>query len=661
MCGICGILALDTSRVEFATLDCMLAAIRHRGPDEAGVFIDRQIGLGHARLSIIDLSGGHQPMANHDETVCITFNGEIFNYIELREELIRKGHRFETSSDTEVLLRLYEQQGEDCVRQLNGQWAFAIWDSKKKALFLSRDRMGVRPLYYCRVGHHFLFGSEIKSIFAHPEVPRELDAHGLQQVMTLWHTVPPRTAFAEICELPPGHSLSIRNGEIRTRQYWRINFDPDGGDRKLNENEAAEELGAVLIDATRLRLRADVPVGAYLSGGLDSSLITALIRRFTSAPLETFSVAFEDAEYDESECQQQVADHLGTTHHRLLCTHADIGEAFPDAVWAAEKPLLRAAPAPMYLLSGLVRRSGFKVVLTGEGSDEIMGGYDIYKETKIRSFWAAQPDSLLRPLLLRRLYPYMPQMQRQSPEYLKLFFRIRPEDRKNPFFSHLPRWEMSERLRLLFSTEFIERLGTAKPWSELSDQLPPAFASWDPFQRAQYLEAAYLMPGYILSSQGDRPAMAHAVEGRFPFLDCRVVEFACRLPVSFKMRGLREKYLLKRFAAKMLPPAIVQRPKQPYRAPEVRSFLDEDGKPRHNYIEELLSPDVVHEYGLFDRSAVRALLNRLAKNPGVATVRDSMALAAVLSTQLLTHQFIRNPISGRNNGHASPDSACLHH
>ena len=665
MCGICGILNLGERQVDREILADMLHAVRHRGPDESGLWVGQRVGFGHARLSIIDLSGGQQPMHNADRSVWITFNGEIFNYIELREEMIRKGRGFSTNSDTEVLLQLYEEEGEDCLQKLNGQWAFAIWDGRRKKLFMARDRMGVRPLYYFKSDHLFLFGSEIKALFAHPSVPRELDAVGLQEIFTFWHTIPPRTEFAGISELPPGHLITLQDGQVEMRRWWQLKLShpsSSGSSPGKTEEELTEALGELLVDATRLRLRADVPVGAYLSGGLDSSLITAMIRRFTSAPLETFSAVFEDAEYDESSYQQQVSAHLETTHHSVRCTYEEIGRAFEDVVWHTEKTILRTAPVPMFLLSRLVRECGFKVVLTGEGADELLGGYDIFKETKIRSFWAAQPASKMRPLLLRRLYPYMPQMQSQSPEYLKTFFRVRSEDLSSQFYSHLPRWEMTRKLELLFSASVTDQLRQHEPWEELEWGFPPQFADWDAFQRAQYLESGYLLPGYILSSQGDRPAMAHAVEGRFPFLDPRVVEFASALPSNLKMHGLDEKYLLKRFAAQMLPANVVRRSKQPYRAPEVKSFLNEKtGAFRHEYVAELLSPEVIRQFGVFHGGAVQTLVERLKRQPSAATVRDSMAMTGIVSTQLLIQQFIHNSISRGSHGRDSAETACVYY
>lgn len=658
MCGICGIFNQNGSRVSSQLVDGMVDAIRHRGPDAKGIYAHDQVGLGLARLSIIDLQGGAQPMHNRDRSVWITFNGEIFNYIELRKQLINKGHVFVTSSDTEVLLKLYEEEGERCVDHLNGQWAFAIWDARQKSLFLSRDRLGVRPLYYCQCGASFLFASEIKALFTHPDVPRELDWTGLQQTFTFWHTLPPRTAFRGISELAPGHSLIVRAQSIEIKPHWELDFRPDP-DASLDEMERASKLAELLLDATRIRLRADVPVGAYLSGGLDSSLITALILRASSSPLETFSVAFDDPQYDESEYQNQVVAHLGTRHHVVRCTHEDIGQAFADLIHHSEKPVLRTAPVPMFLLARLVRQSGFKVVLTGEGSDEIMGGYDIFKETKIRAFCAAQPSSRMRPHILRRLYPYLPQIQSQRTEFLKMFFRIRPEDLDSPFFSHLPRWETTNRLELLFTPEVRAHWTQQPPWIAIEDELPNAYSSWDHFQRAQFLETAYLLPGYILSSQGDRPAMAHAVEGRYPFLDHRVVEFASSLPSTMKMRGLKEKHILKTVAQGLIPESIVQRHKQPYRAPDVHAFLDSrNGQPRFDYVAELLSPDCLRRFGVFHASAVQALLERLTKNLDRPSVRDSMALTGVISTQLLIHYFVQNP--RRGNEQHTRDFASVH-
>ena len=579
-------------------------------------------------------------MCNEDKIVWITFNGEIFNYIELRESLIKKGHRFHTESDTEVIVHLYEEKGEDCVHDLNGQWAFAIWDSNRQKLFLSRDRLGVRPLFYTTTKDGFLFGSEIKSLFVLPSVQREIDVEALDELFTFWVTLPPRTIFSGISELPPGHSLVLDRGEIQVRSYWKLNYNSSL--RIENENEAADILLELLLDATRIRLRSDVPIGAYLSGGLDSTVIAALVKKLGITHLKTFSVAFEDEEFDESNFQNEATKFLETEHRGILCSAQDIGRIFPEVVWHTEKPLLRTAPAPMFLLSKLVREQGYKVVLTGEGSDEVLGGYDIFKEAKIRRFWAQYPDSRFRPILLRRLYPYMKNLQSQPDAYLRAFFHVRKDDLASPFFSHLPRWDMTSKLKIFFSRETRDQLKHHSMMGRLDAELPTDFGQWDSFSQSQYLEAAYLLPGYILSSQGDRMAMAHSVEGRYPFLDYRVVEFASRLSPQLKMKVLDEKYLLKVAAGNLIPRTIRERKKQPYRAPDSRSFF---GKGNDNslmeYVEELLGPRSITEAGLFDHGPVSKLIAKVRAGQ-VIGVKDNMAFVGILSAQLVVDRFIRN-------------------
>ena len=386
MCGIAGIVRQNGALVEKPLLQRMIGMVNHRGPDAAGFHLSGSVGLAHARLSIIDIGGGHQPMHNEDKTVWITFNGEIFNYVELREDLIKKGHRFQTQSDTEVIVHLYEEKGEECVHDLNGQWAFAIWDSRREKVFLSRDRLGVRPLFYAKTPEGFVFGSEIKSLLVVPSLPRAIDLQALDELFTFWVTLPPRTIFEGVSELPPGHSLIFEHGGLRVQPYWTLDYNSSKG--PIKEEEAREALLELLLDATRIRLRSDVPVGAYLSGGLDSTVIAALVKKLGKTHLKTFSIAFEDKEFDESSFQNEASTFLKTDHQGILCSSQDIGRVFPEVIWHTEKPILRTAPAPLFLLSKLVRDQGYKVVLTGEGSDEVLGGYDIFKEAKIRRFWA---------------------------------------------------------------------------------------------------------------------------------------------------------------------------------------------------------------------------------------------------------------------------------
>lgn len=639
MCGIAGIFNLNDCReVSMDTLKQMIYTLRHRGPDAFGLFADKAVGFGHARLSIIDLSGGKQPMANEDETVWITFNGEIFNFLELREDLEKKGHLFKTLSDTEVIIHLYEDYGPQCLQHLNGQFAFAIWDNNKQELFLARDRMGIRPLFYAMHHNRFYFASEIKAIFATGEIQREIDPEALNQIFTLWCTVPPRTAFRGVYELPPAHYMIIkRDGKIVERQYWDVLFPVEF--ERLTFDGAVEGLKELLVDATRFQLRADVPVGAYLSGGIDSSVTAALIRHFSDAPLQTFSVAFEDKDYDESDYQKEMIRALDTEHHEIRCTYDDISLNLPEVIWHTEKPILRTAPVPLFLLSKLVRANGIKVVLTGEGADEVLSGYDIFKETKIRQFWARFPDSHLRPLLLRRLYPYLPAFQRQSKSYHEAFFSEGLSDPTDLFFSHRPRWQTTSKTKLFFSAELIGRIKGTNAEERLRMALSPEFHAWPPLARAQYIEIKSLLPGYILSSQGDRVSMAHSIEGRFPFLDHRVVEFCARLPLHYKLKGLKEKYLLKECMKSYIPENILKRTKQPYLAPDSKSFFHNGKSP--DYVEELLSEESIRRYGYFNHQAVRFLVTK-CKRGGVIGFKDNMALVGILSTQLLHRQFVED-------------------
>jgi len=565
----------------------MLGALRHRGPDASGIYLDARAGLAHTRLSIIDLATGDQPMGD-GEGLWIAFNGEIYNYLELRAELEAAGHRFRTRSDTEVILQAWRCWGERALTRFNGQWALALWDAREGSLVLSRDRLGIRPLHYLDNGQRVVFASEVKAIFAAaPEHTREFDAAGLAETLTFWTVVAPRSVFRGIAELPPGHVRTYRNGGVRERAYWRQEHAADF-DGSLEE--ATERVRAALVDATALRmLRADVPVGCYLSGGLDSSVVAALALQATGGErFHTFSLRFEDAEYDEAPFQRQMAARLGSNHHEVHVSRRDIAESFPAVVRHAERPLLRTAPAPLYLLSRLVRDSGIKVVLTGEGADEMFAGYDLFREGVIRRFWARQPDSRSRPRLLDKLYPYLAR-------------------------------------------------------SPVKQQaLPPDFGRWSYLAQDQYLEVHTLLSGYLLASQGDRMLMGHSVEGRFPYLDHELVELANSLPDRFKLRVLDEKHLLKRLAADLVPRDIVERVKQPYRAPDAHSFVGE-GAPA--WIEEMVSESAITDAGVFQPAAVRSLWSKCQARAGSGQFSntDNMALVAVLSTQLLHRELIRAP------------------
>ena len=645
MCGIAGFSGPDV-RPDTAhpLLQRMIHTLAHRGPDGYGYRAEDGIGLAHARLSIIDLATGDQPIRNPRGTVWTIFNGEIFNYVELRRALEAEGRVFYTQSDTEVIVHLYDRDGDRFVEHLNGQFAIALWDSERRRLLLARDRAGIRPLLYARQNGRVWFASESKALLSVLPQCAVLDPLALAETFSTWSPIEPHTVYRGIESLPPGHTLAIEcDGRETLRHYWDWTF-PDAADTSpsrypLSVEAATAELRALLIDAVRLQLRADVPVGAYLSGGLDSSGIVAMIRSFTDTPVRTFSVAFEDGEFDESAYQQAMVRHLRTDHTTLRCSRRDIGEAFPRLIHHTETPVLRTAPVPLMLLAGSVRAHGYKVVLTGEGADEVFGGYDLFKEAKVRRFWAQQPQSRLRPRLLERLYGYLPNSPVRNPAFAQSFFGQGMEHLQRPVFAHAPRWTTSQRALGLLSAEVRAEIGPFNALDAVEATLPAGIGRWSPLARDQYVEAKSLLAGYLLSSQGDRVAMANSIEGRFPYLDHRVIEFANRLPPSFKIRGMTEKYLLRRALADLLPDDIVNRSKQPYRAPDSASFFF-DGTPR-DYVAELMGADRIRAAGYFDAAAVGRLFDKC--RGGRATgFADNQAFVGVLSTMLLD-QSLRTP------------------
>jgi asparagine synthase (glutamine-hydrolysing) len=645
VCGIAGIVALrdGVAPPELDDLEAMVGSLRHRGPDEVGLYRDRRAGLGHARLSIIDLATGQQPLCNEDGTRWIVFNGEIFNYLELREELIGLGHRFRTRSDTEVIVHACEAWGEAAFARFNGQFAIALWDSVRETLMLARDRLGVRPLYLCEHEGRLWFASEVRAIFAGaPSLPRAFDPMGLAETFTFWTVVAPQSVFQGVTELEPGHVRTISRRGIEDRAFWTPRY-PAGQDAAFRGSleEAVERVRAALEEAVRLRiLRADVPVGSYLSGGLDSSVVAALARRVKGDRFCTFSIRFEDAEYDETAYQRAVAALIESDHQEIVVRREDIAAAFPDVIAHAERPLLRTAPAPLFLLSRLVRDSGIKVVLTGEGADEMFAGYDLFREGKVRRFWGRQPSSTLRPRLLERLYPYLARSPVSQRAIAREFFGRGRERPEAPGFAHQTRWRSAAALQRLFAPDVREWARRVDVEARLLEALPPEFSAWSPLAQDQYLETTTLLSGYLLSSQGDRMLMAHSVEGRFPFLDADLVELANALPDTFKLRVLDEKHVLKRAAEGLVPPEILRRPKQPFRAPDAISFV---GPRAPEWVGDVLSAPGLASAGVFDPRAVERLWRKCqASGAGEQLSNsDNMALVGVISTGLLHEQLVR--------------------
>jgi asparagine synthase (glutamine-hydrolysing) len=628
MCGIAGIIRPQTGPpVDEASLLRMAGAIRHRGPDGFGLALDSGAGLVSTRLAIIDLPGGWQPLEAAGDGDVLVYNGEVYNHLELRDELRARGEPFATSSDTEVVLRLLEHEGLAALDRFNGQFAFAWWQPGPRRLTLVRDRFGVRPLYYALLEDGtIVFGSEAKALFASGEVSARPDLAGIDEVFTLWGARPPRTPFLGVKQVRPGGLLVWERGLIaEERTWWAPRYEgvqtPDS------------DLLELMRDSVRLRLRADVPVGAYLSGGLDSSLISALAQVEKGGELRTFSIAFKDPRYDERAHQEAVARSLGTRHHVVEAGPGEIADALPAVLRHTETPLVRTAPVPLFLLAQEVRAQDLTVVITGEGADELFWGYDLFKEVVVRELHRRDPESA--KALLEDFYPYLEASSaRRGPAFTRFLLETGSAD--DPLGSHLTRAEATATVKAFYRPEVAAEIGEGASLDRLRGELPASFDRWSTLERAAWLELATLLEPYLLAAQGDRVAMAHGVEGRFPFLDDRVFAHSAALPAQRKLDGMRDKVALRDLAADLLPAEIVARPKQPYRAPEVVPFFA-PGAP--DWVEEALAPKALAATGLWDEQRVAGLLRR-CRAGRAAGVREGMALVGILSTQIWHSTFV---------------------
>ena len=624
MCGIGGIVRAEgDGAVDAQALRRMAGAMRHRGPDGFGLASGTGAGFVSTRLAIFDIPGGWQPIRTRRGGSLIVYNGEVYNHPELRADLAADGVDCQTLTDTEVVLRLLDRDGLAALDRLNGQFALAWWEPDERRLTLVRDRFGVRPLHYAhRADGTLVFASEAKGLFASGEIGAEPDLTGVDDVFTLWGARAPQTPFAGVRQIRPGSLLVWERGQIVAERTW---WSPDYSDRGHDG-----ELDALMRDSVRLRLRADVPVGTYLSGGLDSSLVTALAREASDHDLRTFSVAFRDAQFDERVHQEEVAAALGTQHHVVEIGPGDIAGAFREVIRHAETPLIRTAPVPLYLLARATREHGITVVATGEGADELFWGYDLFKEVVLR-LQAVHDESALDRL--DQLYPYLAAGgARRGPGWRQAFTDAGSSE--DPLFSHQTRAAATAAVKAFYRPDVAAELGDLS-LERLRADLPESFGRWSPLERAAYLEIRTLLEPYLLAAQGDRVAMAHGVEGRYPFLDHRVFEHAVALPDERKLDFPEDKVALRRLAATVLPPAIARRPKQPYRAPEVAPFFA-DGSPA--WVEDLLSPEALRGTGIFDERRVHGLVRRC--RAGRATgLREGMALVGILSTQVWHETF----------------------
>jgi asparagine synthase (glutamine-hydrolysing) len=634
VCGIAGVIRADAEApVTEATLRQMAGALRHRGPDGFGLSLEPGAGLVSTRLAIFDVERGWQPLETRAATT-IVYNGEVYNHPELRAELSAAGERFETGCDTEVVLRLLARDGLTALDRLNGQFALALWEPAARRLTLVRDRFGVRPLYFATPADgSIVFGSEAKAIFASGLVEPRADLRGIDEVFTLWGPRPPRSPFANVFAVRPGGIVTWERGSVTAERLWwtsTAHGEPETG-------TTAGELEQLLRDSVRLRLRADVPVGTYLSGGLDSSLITALAQAETDHPLHTFSIAFGDAAFDERAYQEQVAAEIGTEHHAVEVDSSAIATALPTVIRHTESPLVRTAPVPMYLLAQEVRAHGITVVATGEGADELFWGYELFKEIVARGLMNSEPERAAE--LLDQLYPYLGgAAARRGPAWRR--FMLGEVDPEDPLASHLTRARSTAAVKAFYRPEVAAEVGGPEAALErLRAELPPAVLALDELGRAAWLELTTLLEPYLLSVQADRVAMASGVEGRYPFLDHRVFDYAARLPPTMKLDGLKDKIALRELANRVLPAGIARRPKQPYRAPGVEPFF---GPNAPGWVDEALDDPALEEVGIWDPAKVAGLLRR-CREGRVRSPREEMTLVAVLSTQLWHREFIGGP------------------
>ena len=640
MCGISGSYRARGRKADCALLLVMAGELLHRGPDGVGLYLDGAFGMANTRLAVVDVVGGEQPLCDERRRYWVMQNGEIYNHVELRAELEARGHEFGTRCDTEVVAHAYEEWGTACLSRFNGDFALAVWDRERRELLLARDRFGVRPLFLAEYDGDVCFASEAKALLRHPASRRALDPVGIADIFTAWTTLPDRTAFDGIRELPPAHYVLVgESGAGPAVRWWNLDFEPGAGDTA----ELVEAVEDLLVDSVRLRLRADVQVGAYLSGGLDSSAITAIAKRQIGGDrLSAFGLGFADRRFDESKAQDAVAAELGIALERTVVGASAIAAAFPAAVELAEKPLLRTAAAPLLCLSGAVRDAGLKVVLTGEGADELFAGYDLFREDKVRRFWARDPGSALRPLLLTRLNRWLATDPSKTGAFLTSFYARNLLEVEDPLYSHRLRFANTARSLKILHGDLRQAAAREAGFGErLLAMLPPSFARLSPLARAQYLEIATFFEGYLLHSQGDRMLMGNSVEGRFPFLDFRLAEIAARLPDSLRLRGLREKHALRLAVARFLPSELRSRPKVPYRAPIQRVFFPAGGD---GELQAFLEPAPVADAGLLDPDIVARLVAKFRRPDAAVSETDEMALAGATSLMILHERLVARPV-----------------
>lgn len=591
MCGFAGL--IDTRgerRVDEEVLKRMTGTLTHRGPDSSGYFVDHNIGLGFRRLSIIDLTGGDQPIFNEDGSVVLMCNGEIYNYLELKHTLLEKGHVFRTASDVEVLLHLYEEKGTGLLDQLNGQFAFVIYDIKQNRLLLARDQFGINPLYYTLADGCLIFASEIKAILEHPQVTRKVDLTGLDQIFSFPGLVSPRTAFSNIESLPGGHYLIVQDGVVTEREYWDLDY-PNHGDLgyQFSESYYVETLTELFTQSVRYRLQSDVPVGFYLSGGLDSSMIGAMIRRVSpDTTRHSFSIGFTEKAISETKYQQLMARQVASSHHEIIFGWSEILERLPAMIYHCECPVKETYNTCSMALSRAAKDAGVTVVLTGEGADELFAGYVGYRFDQL-GLRDAQPfdvDTILEEELREKLWG----------------------DRN--LFYEIDQYAFRDIKSALYSSG-VNELYAGFDCLEHSVVNQSRLQGRHPVHQRSYLDFKLRLSDHLISDHGDRMALANSVEARYPFLDLNLIEFSRQIPPDLKLNNFTEKYILRRVAEDLVPPAVLNREKYGFHAPGSPYLLQQ----KDPWIQDLLSYERIKRQGYFNPDTVERLKQRYGQ-PG---------------------------------------------
>lgn len=623
MCGIAGYFqsgAVMASSESQQLAKRMCDVITHRGPDDAGYYLEGGVAIGMRRLSIIDIASGHQPISNEDGSVWIVFNGEIYNFAELRADLIARGHSFKTHSDTETIVHLYEEDGERCVERLRGMFGFAIWDRRENKLFLARDRAGKKPLHYTMVGDTLVFGSEIKSLLQFPGVERRANAEAISDYLSFGYVPDPQTAFRGIDKLPPGHTLTFREGRVTTRQYWNFQFDQTQQSPR-EERFYVERLRELIAEAVRIRLVSEVPLGAFLSGGVDSSTVVAMMARAMDQPVKTFSIGFSEASFDELKYARLTAERYRTDHHEFMVT-PDVCRLVEEIVWHHDEPFADASSIPTYVVSKMAREF-VTVILSGDGGDELFAGYERYLIHEGRNRFERIPRWFRRGVML----PLSRALPRAA--YGKQFLRNISLSDGARFVDSLSYFGADAKRSLL--GEAIKRDLNGHNSSAAFENLFAEPRSADQIERLLYLDSKTYLPGDILTKV-DRMSMAHSIEARVPLLDHELIEFVETIPSNFKLRGQTTKHILKQAMADLIPKEIVHRPKMGFGVP-LRKWLNNELR---ELLYDTLTDRRARERGLLNPRAVLALLDEHARGR-----RDnSLHLWGLLNLELWHRSFI---------------------